>query len=111
SRLTEVPAPPGNYAALSATEKRLCWLNFDRSNPDKTALDCLDISNKPENKPETLLEGVNGYELSGNGKKLFVRKKDDLFVLDAAMKADALKNPKTLEARLAGRAREISALG
>jgi len=97
SRLTEVPAPPGNYAALSATEKRLCWLNFDRSNPDKTALDCLDISNKPENKPETLLEGVNGYELSGNGKKLFVRKKDDLFVLDAAMKADALKNPKTLE--------------
>jgi tricorn protease len=44
-----------------------------------------------------LQEGVNSYELSGDGKKLFIRKKDDLFVLDSALKADAFKTPKTLE--------------
>ncbi|PYT30031.1 MAG: protease [Acidobacteria bacterium] len=96
TRITEVPAPPGNYAELTTTGKRLCWLDFDRANPGKTALACLDIANKGD-KPETLQEGVNSYELSGDDKKLFIRKKDDLFVLDSAIKADALKAPKTLE--------------
>ncbi len=27
ARLNEVPVPAGNYSALQATEKRLCWLS------------------------------------------------------------------------------------
>src|SRR5579864_4567699 len=96
SRISELPAPPGNYGAPVATGKRLCWLDFDRENQDKTALQCLDIANKAE-KPETLVEGLQSFELSGDAKKLLIRKKDEFYVLDSSVKADALKAPKTLE--------------
>ena len=96
TRISEVPAPAGNHDELTATGKRLCWLDLDREDPDKTTLACLDIANKGD-KPETIIEGVRGYELSGDGKKLLIRKKDDLYVLDSSVKADALKAPKTLE--------------
>ncbi len=95
SRLYEVPAPAGNYAALNALAKRLCWINYDRANSEKSALECMDVANKGD-KPETLMEGVTGYEVSGDGKKILIRKQNDLYVLDAAVKGDALKNPKTL---------------
>ncbi len=95
SRIAEVPVTPGNYSRLSATAKRLCWLNSDRSDRDKTTLQCVDIANKGD-KPETLLEGVRMYELSGDGKKLLVRQKDDFYVLEAGVKESALKTPKTM---------------
>lgn len=93
SRIREVPVPPGNYRALTVQEKRLCWL--DSTPAQKTNLQCLDIGNKGE-KPETLLEDVRSYELSGDGKKMMVRKGDDIFVFDATVKEAALKTPKTL---------------
>jgi tricorn protease len=96
ARISEVPAPPGNYDRLSAAQKRLCWVDADPVNREKTALACLDIANKGD-KPETLVEGVRDYELSGDGKKMLLRKQDDFYILDAAVKADALKLPKTLE--------------
>jgi tricorn protease len=96
TRISEVPAPSGNHAELTASAKRLCWLDFDREDPDKTALACLDIANKGD-KPETLIDGVRNYELSGDGKKLLIHKKDDFYVVDSSVKGDALKAPKTLE--------------
>jgi tricorn protease len=96
ARISEVPAPPGNYNELTAAGKRLCWLDYDPASNDKTALACLDIANKGE-KPETLMDGVRDYELSGDGKKLLIRKQNDYYILDSAVKADALKTPKTLE--------------
>ena len=97
ARITEVPALAGNYRNLTAAEKRLCWLDSERAEPDKTALKCLEITNKSDNKPATVMDGLNDYELSGNGKKLLLRKKDDFYVVDAAAKPDALKAPKALE--------------
>ena len=96
ARIEEVPAPAGNYAGLAALEKRLCWLSAERGEPEKTGLECLDIANKGD-KPEKLMEGVNGFEVSGDGKKMLVRKKDDFFVIDSGAKADALKTPKAME--------------
>jgi tricorn protease len=96
ARINEVPAPPGNYDRLTASQKRLCWLDADPASRDKTALACLDIANKGD-KPETLMDGIRDYELSGDGKKMLVRKPEDFYVLDAAVRADALKAPKTLE--------------
>lgn len=95
ARIEEVPAPPGNYAELTTTARRLCWINRDRTDPQKTALQCLDIANKGD-KPETLMEGVRDYELSGDGKKMLIRKQNDLYVVDSSVKEAALKTPKTL---------------
>lgn len=94
TRLQEVPVPPGNYSILTAPEKRLCWMNRDRT-AGKSSLQCVDVNNQGD-KPETLLEEIRDYQLSGNGKKMLVRKGEDLFVFAANAKEAALKTPKTL---------------
>ncbi len=96
ARIEEVPAPAGNYSGLAALEKRLCWISTDREDEKATAIECLDIANKGD-KPEKLMDGVSGFEVSGDGKKMLVRKKDDFFVIDSGAKADALKTPKAME--------------
>ncbi|MFN7996529.1 MAG: S41 family peptidase [Bryobacteraceae bacterium] len=96
SRISEVPVPPGNHSDLSTSGKRLCWVDYDREDRAKNALSCIDIANKGD-KPETLMEGVNSYELSGDGKKLLIHRQRDFFIVDSAIKGDALKSPKTLE--------------
>jgi tricorn protease len=95
ARLQEVPAPTGNYTNLTATAKRLCWENIDPENRDKTALECLDIGNKGD-KPESLTDGVRTYELSADGKKLFIRKQNDLYVVDSSIRETAMRTPKTI---------------
>jgi len=95
TRLQPVPVPPGNYSALFATEKRLCWVNRDRDSSDKNALECIDIGNKNDNKPQKLMEGVRQVELSGDGKKMMVAKRNDFFVFDSSVSEGALKDPKT----------------
>jgi tricorn protease len=95
ARIQEVPAPPGNHSSLTVTAKRLCWINRDNANPEKTALECMDIANKGD-KPESVMEGVYGYQLSADGKKMLIRKQNDLYVVDAAAKAAALATPKAL---------------
>jgi tricorn protease len=94
TRLREVPVPPGNYRDLEVAGERLCWIDDDPADPQKAALQCVAIGNKGE-KPETRLEGVTGYEVSADGKKMMVHKQHDLFVVDSAS-AGALKDPKTL---------------
>ncbi|MEK7403717.1 MAG: S41 family peptidase [Acidobacteriota bacterium] len=94
-RITEVPAPPGNYYVFTAGPKRLYWVNTERGTPPVRSLQSLDIANKGD-KPETLMADIRGYELSGDGKKLMFRKADDIFVVDATAKAAALKNPEDL---------------
>ena len=100
ARLEEVPAPPGNYRELTASAKRLCWISGERGNAEKSALECLDIANKGD-KPEQVMEGVNNYELSADGKKLMMRKLNEIYITDSAVKATALNTPKALaDARL-----------
>ena len=95
SRLSEVPAPPGNYTSLQATDKRLCWLNGDNEVPRKLALQCLDIANKGD-ELETVIGEVKSYEISLDRKKLLVSKGDDFYILDSDVKAAAVGDPKTL---------------
>lgn len=94
SRLREVPVPAGDYDDLQAATKRLCWLSgvVDHNGPDDHQLQCLAIDNKGD-KPDTVLVGVRGFELSPDRNKMLVRQKDDFYVLDSAIiKLD----PKTL---------------
>ncbi len=95
ARISETPAPPGNYEDLSARAKRLCWMAEAETVPPQRALTCMDIDNKGE-KPETVMADVRGYELSQDGKKLAVRKEQDFYIFDAGVKAAALGTPKAL---------------
>ena len=95
ARLQEVPAPPGNYGRLQASDKRLCWLNYDPEKPNGANAECMDIANKGD-KPDVLMDEVLDMELSADRKKLMLRKKNDVFVVDSSTKGDSLKNPKSL---------------
>ncbi len=63
ARIHEVPLPPGNYADLEVAAGKLCWIDQDAADPQKNTLGCVAIANKGE-KPETLLDGVRGFEVS-----------------------------------------------
>lgn len=82
-RLSDVPAPAGNYFSLQSAEKKLCWLSRDDEATPKIALECLNIANKGD-APETIVPEVRSYEISLNRKKMLVRKAEDFYILDAA---------------------------
>ncbi len=84
-RLEEVPVPPGNYADLSAGDGTLFWLSSENGERRTRKLEALEITNH-EPEPTTLVEGVRSYELSADGKKILVRKGDDLYVFGAGPK-------------------------
>jgi tricorn protease len=87
SRLFQVPVPAGDYEALNAGEERLFWLATDPGiDDDTTALESLAVEppEKPGKGEVKLVAGdIQGYDLSDDGKKLLIRKGDDLAVLDA----------------------------
>ena len=104
TRLAEVPVPPRNYADLQAADKRLCWLDRDVELPPKQALGCIDIGNKGENpvdvarkgdNPYLVLGDVRGYEVSGDRKRMLIRKDDDFLIVDSDATSKSLE-PKTI---------------
>ncbi len=94
-RLSEVPAPAGNYNGLQVTEKRLCWLNASDDRQEHLALQCLDIANKGD-EPDTVMNEVKGYEISADRKKMLIRKADDFYIVDSDAKGASLGDPKAL---------------
>jgi tricorn protease len=94
-RLSEVPVPAGNYSALQATEKRLCWLERSGEIPPKKALVCVDIANKGLPK-EAVVEDVKNYEISLDRKKLLVQKPEEFYIFDSDLKAAGLTDAKVL---------------
>ena len=87
-RLYEVPAPAGDQSALAAGAKALFWLEQDPGADGKQHLMALEIVRK-DPKPVKLVEDVSSFELSRDGKKLLVRKKDELYVIEAGVKPPA----------------------
>lgn len=87
-RIYEVPAGAGDFNRLTAAAKALYWLATDPGAEGKTHLMALEIGNK-DPKPVKVVEDVSSYELSADGKKLLVRKRADLHVIDAGTKAVA----------------------
>ncbi len=99
-RLHEVPVPSGNFTQLSLNGEHLYWLSAETSIERTLTLQAVAISNeKPEVK--SLLSGLHDYELSQDGKKLLIRKDEQLYVTDA--KGEPVKNlGKSQVAALAG---------
>ena len=88
-RIYEVtPAASGDFRDLSVTAKALFWLATDPGGDGKTHLMALEIGNK-DPKPVKVMEDISSYEVSADDKKMLVRKREDLYVIDAATKAPA----------------------
>lgn len=88
SRLFEVPIPAGNYSDLRVTTKHLLFVTRDLGFNSKAHLKQLEIMNK-DPKSKTLVEDFRDYELTADGKKLFVRKGDKFYVIAADASAPA----------------------
>ncbi len=83
SRLYEVPVPPGNYESLQASEDHLFWISVQPGlMEDMRALQAVPFDWEKID-PKTVLAGLEDYDLSADGKKLMIRKMDDLYVVDA----------------------------
>ncbi|MEM7350634.1 MAG: S41 family peptidase [Acidobacteriota bacterium] len=88
-RLHEVPVRPGNYSGLAVNDKHLFWLDTETSLERTLSLQALAIR-ADEPAAKTLLPSLDFYELSQNGHKLLIGKRDKLYVVDA--EAEPLKN-------------------
>jgi tricorn protease len=82
-RIMEVPVPPGAYSSLTANDKYLFWVERDHAYSRKRTLSALEIKNK-DIKAKPLVEGIRGYQLSANGKKIMVVKGQDIYVINAS---------------------------
>ncbi|MFG0329776.1 MAG: S41 family peptidase [Phycisphaerales bacterium] len=82
SRLYEVPAPPGNYGELEALKERLLWSSRADRTSRQVALQALPIRNK-DPEVETLVDGIDGYELAMNREHLLIRRGEALYVVGA----------------------------
>ena len=103
-RLSEVPAPAGNYQVLQASAKRLCWLSASDEAPPRLALECLHIASDGD-PPETIASDVKSFEISLDRRKMLLRKADDFYILDSDAPADVLQPRGPEETRQLARSR------
>ena len=94
-RVFEVPLPPGVLSGLVANDKALFFIDRESRAAGRAKLKALEIKNKGA-EARTLIEDVRDFELSMDGKKLFIRKGQDMFVIDAGT---AQPTPATLAER------------
>lgn len=79
-RVRAIPGPSGNYQSLSAGNNAVFYL-FRRTANGQIALKMFNLESRKE---DTVLDGVLGYDLSADGKKIVVGQRDNVFaILDA----------------------------
>jgi tricorn protease len=93
-RAIELPFAPGNYGSLMVGDGgKLFFIAQLPPDPDADepvrggTLKVFDVSDEGKDgkrTAKTVMEGISGYGMSGDGKKLLVFKGDDLAVVDAA---------------------------
>ncbi|MGI8581391.1 MAG: S41 family peptidase [Chitinophagaceae bacterium] len=73
TRMVILPVKPGNFGRLSAVKGRIIYISFPNTGvaDGKATLKYYDIDKREE---KTILDDVNGYILSQDGKKLLVRR-------------------------------------
>jgi tricorn protease len=65
-RVRAIPGPPGNYGSVRALPSGVLYIKTDGDNQS------LRFYNVDDRKEETVLEELNGYDLSANGEKILV---------------------------------------
>lgn len=81
-RLFEVPIPAGDYVDLTVNDKALFWLSVPVGG-GAAALSAAAIANENV-EVKTVVAEIRNYEMSGDGKKLLIRKGESLYIVDAA---------------------------
>jgi tricorn protease len=81
-RLRRVPVPSGNYGSISVNADALFYTSTASGAGAATDLVALKLTNeRPE--PIVVVDAIQSAQMSGNGKKLLVRKGPALHVIDA----------------------------
>jgi tricorn protease len=85
-RIVGVPIQPGNYVGLNATKGKLFYLSLPAiyepgsgSNPQND----LHMYDMEEREDETILAGINTYDISQKGDKIIYRSGDTYGIIDA----------------------------
>lgn len=94
NRFYEVPVPADNISSLQVTKKFVFWVQPDAADRQNRKLFAMEISNKKENAPVEVTDKIMGYELSGDGEKMLIRKADGIYVTEANGKKAELKDAK-----------------
>jgi tricorn protease len=81
-RVWRVPVPAGNLSNLAVNDGALFWQSRASGPNPEADLMGLAIGNDGDD-PVTVVSGIRSSELSADGKKVLVRKGDDLYVVDA----------------------------
>ncbi|TJY37216.1 S41 family peptidase [Pontimicrobium aquaticum] len=81
-RIEEVPVPPGNYRNLEVNNKALYFLSSSTGANSQTNLAVVKIGNDNV-KVNTITERIRNYQLTGNGKKLLIRKGSSFYMVNA----------------------------
>jgi tricorn protease len=96
-RVIGVPVPQGNYTSLTSAEGALLWLDWalagvtgdgKASQEDKDARPSLVRFDLARRKSATLVEALDSYRLSGDGKKVVLVNDKQISVVPSAAKAD-----------------------
>jgi tricorn protease len=92
SRLYEVPMKAANIGNFALNKDWLYWTEIDRD--DRTvSLNALKMTNKKNNEVVNIASPITDFVLSGDGKKLLIRDKNGIVVLNAdGTKPDTKKN-------------------
>jgi len=93
-RVKQVPVPAGNYRGLEVNDGALFFSDSEAGQYGGGSLKAVAIT-REDPKIVTVADGVSGWELSDDGKKVMIRQRSDLFVTDArAAKASDLSEDK-----------------
>ncbi|HVT60077.1 MAG TPA: PDZ domain-containing protein [Thermoanaerobaculia bacterium] len=77
NRVRAIPGPPGDYRALRANSEGVLYLVGDGAKGQ------LKLYNVKEQKESVILDGINEYDLSADGKKVLFHKGDNWGIADA----------------------------
>jgi tricorn protease len=81
-RVRALPAPPGNYQGLSASADAVFYLRGGAGGGGGGPQSLRMFSFK-DRKEDAVMDGVGGYDLSADGKKIIYRQRDTYGIIDA----------------------------
>lgn len=87
-RIAPIPVPAGNYYGLDAVKNKIFYLSFendgmvrDEFDEDKRRGVPLHKFNLKKKKHSIVDDAVNGYDISDDGKRMLIRKRDQFMVV------------------------------
>ncbi|MFY9243959.1 MAG: S41 family peptidase [Polaribacter sp.] len=94
-RIEAVPIKPGNYRNLAVNKSALYVLSSDTGLNSKTHLAVIKITNEDiDIKP--ILNDIKGYQLTADGKKIFISKETSFYITEAGTDKITVNNKNSI---------------